>query len=40
MTGGEGTYEISFSHYDPVPDNVQRTLAEKHQQHIHHQDEQ
>lgn len=39
MTGGEGTYEISFSHYDPVPDNVQRNLAEKHQQRVHHQEE-
>ncbi|AKH21818.1 elongation factor G [Sedimenticola thiotaurini] len=39
LTGGEGSYEISFSHYDPVPDNIQRTLAEKHQQQIHHQDE-
>lgn len=39
MTGGEGSYEISFSHYDPVPDNVQRNLAEKHQQRIHHQEE-
>lgn len=39
LTGGEGSYEISFSHYDPVPDNIQRALAEKHQQQIHHQDE-
>lgn len=39
MTGGEGSYEISFSHYEPVPDNIQRGLAEKHQQRIHHQEE-
>ncbi|WP_428622563.1 elongation factor G [Sedimenticola sp.] len=39
MTGGEGTYEISFSHYDPVPDSVQRNLAEKHQLRVHHQEE-
>ena len=39
MTGGEGTYEISFSHYDPVPENIQRSLAEKHQLRVHHQDE-
>jgi elongation factor G len=39
MTGGQGTYEISFSHYDPVPENIQRSLAEKHQQRIHHLEE-
>ncbi len=39
MTGGEGTYEISFSHYDSVPEDVQRTLAKRHQQRVHHQDE-
>ena len=39
ITGGEGTYEITFSHYDPVPDTVQKSLAERHQQRIHHQEE-
>ncbi|MCW8908293.1 MAG: elongation factor G [Sedimenticola sp.] len=39
MTGGEGTYEITFSHYEPVPDAVQKSLAERHQQRIHHQEE-
>lgn len=29
ITGGEGTYELAFSHYDPVPGNVQKTLADK-----------
>jgi elongation factor G len=29
MTGGEGSYEISFSHYDPVPGNVQKQLIER-----------
>jgi elongation factor G len=32
MTGGEGSYEISFSHYDPVPGNIQQELAERHRQ--------
>lgn len=27
MTGGEGGYEISFSHYDPVPYEIQQRLA-------------
>ena len=39
MTGGEGTYEVTFSHYEPVPDSVQKSLAERHQQRIHHQEE-
>jgi len=39
MTGGEGTYEVSFSHYEPVPDAVQKSLAERHQQRVHHQEE-
>jgi len=37
MTGGKGSYEISFSHYDPVPATVQKTLAQKHQAAIHHE---
>jgi elongation factor G len=32
ITGGEGSYEIAFSHYDPVPANVQQTLAKEFQQ--------
>ncbi len=31
ITAGEGSYEISFSHYDPVPGNVQQELAKRHQ---------
>jgi len=38
MTGGEGSYEISFSHYDPVPGNVQKQLSERHQAVLHHED--
>jgi elongation factor G len=26
MTGGRGSYSISFSHYDPVPARVQEQL--------------
>lgn len=32
MTGGEGSYEISFSHYDPVPGNLQQEMAENFKQ--------
>ena len=28
ITGGEGTYSIELSHYDPVPGNIQKQLAE------------
>ena len=27
MTGGEGNYSIAFSHYEPVPSNVQKSLT-------------
>jgi len=27
MTGGQGTFTMEFSHYDPVPHNVQQDLA-------------
>ncbi|MDJ0864066.1 MAG: elongation factor G, partial [Gammaproteobacteria bacterium] len=27
ITGGEGSYTIDFSHYDPVPPRVQQELA-------------
>ncbi len=30
ITGGEGSYEIEFSHYEAVPGNVQKSLSEKH----------
>ncbi|MCP3870357.1 MAG: elongation factor G [Gammaproteobacteria bacterium] len=32
MTGGEGSYEIQFSHYDPVPGNVQQDMSRKFRQ--------
>jgi elongation factor G len=28
MTGGEGSFSISFSHYDPVPPRTQKELAD------------
>jgi elongation factor G len=30
MTGGQGSYTMEFSHYDPVPHDVQRTLEAEH----------
>ncbi len=30
MTGGQGSYTMEFSHYDPVPHDVQRTLESEH----------
>ncbi len=36
MTAGEGSYELFFSHYDPVPHEVQQRLAEEFQQRRHH----
>ncbi len=35
ITAGEGSYEISFSHYDPVPGNIQQTLTQQYQQQLH-----
>jgi elongation factor G len=30
MTGGQGSYTMEFSHYDPVPHDVQRALESEH----------
>ena len=30
MTGGHGSYDIEFSHYDPVPPDIQKRLADAH----------
>jgi len=30
MTGGQGSYTMEFSHYDPVPHDVQRDLEARH----------
>ncbi len=30
MTQGQGTYAMEFSHYDPVPSNVQQDLIKAH----------
>ena len=37
LTGGEGSYNISFAHYSAVPANVQQQLAGKFQ--LHEEDE-
>ena len=29
ITGGQGSYSVEFSHYDPVPSNVQQQIIEK-----------
>jgi elongation factor G len=31
ITGGEGTYSIELSHYEAVPGNIQKQLAEAYQ---------
>jgi elongation factor G len=31
LTGGEGTYSIELSHYDTVPANIQKQLADAYQ---------
>ena len=30
LTGGQGHYSMTLSHYDPVPDTVQRRMMEAH----------
>lgn len=30
ITGGEGSYSIEFSHYEAVPGNIQKQLADRH----------
>lgn len=35
ISAGEGSYEITFSHYDPVPGNIQQDLASAYQQQQH-----
>ena len=34
MTGGEGSYVMEFSHYDPVPHSVQQSLVREHTKRI------
>jgi elongation factor G len=31
ITGGEGSYNIEFSHYEAVPGNIQKQLSDRHQ---------
>jgi len=30
FTAGQGSYSIEFSHYDPVPPNLQKELSTQH----------
>ncbi|HRX85752.1 MAG TPA: elongation factor G [Phycisphaerae bacterium] len=32
ITGGQGSYSIEFSHYEPVPPNIQQQIIQQHQQ--------
>ena len=32
MTGGQGRYTLEFSHYEPVPPNIQQQIIQQHQQ--------
>lgn len=34
ITGGQGSYSIEFSHYDPVPGNVQQQIIEAHKKEV------
>jgi len=40
VTAGQGSYSIEFSRYDPVPPNVQKTLADHHSKTAVHAEEQ
>jgi elongation factor G len=40
VTAGQGSYSIEFARYDPVPPNVQKTLAEQHAKAAAHAEEQ
>ena len=40
VTAGQGSYTIEFARYDPVPPNVQKTLAEQHAKTAAHAEEQ
>jgi elongation factor G len=33
LTGGEGSWSIELSHYEPVPARVQQELASRHKRH-------
>ncbi|HKU69637.1 MAG TPA: elongation factor G [Burkholderiales bacterium] len=40
VTAGQGSYSIEFSRYDPVPANLQKTLADQHSRTAVHAEEQ
>jgi elongation factor G len=35
ITGGQGSYSVEFSHYEPVPPNVQQQLVAQHKAPVH-----
>jgi elongation factor G len=35
ITGGQGSYSVEFSHYEPVPPNVQQQLVAQHKVPVH-----
>jgi elongation factor G len=38
ITGGAGSYDLEFSHYEPVPGEIQKKLCEEYQNQRHSQD--
>jgi elongation factor G len=40
VTAGQGSFSIELSHYEPVPPNVQKTLAEQHAKTVHAEEQQ
>jgi elongation factor G len=34
ITGGQGSYAMEFSHYEPVPGNVQQQIVAQHQREL------
>jgi elongation factor G len=37
-SGGQGSYSVEFSHYEPVPPNVQQNLVAQHKAPVHQED--
>jgi elongation factor G len=36
ITGGQGSYSLEFSHYEPVPPNIQQQIIAQAKEHQHH----
>ena len=39
MTGGRGSFEMNFSHYDEVPSHLAQKIIEEHKSKVHHEKE-